>query len=491
MDLAVLASCLHHETSYSGEFVRELLDALTEGSSDSRWRDGDAFINLVELRDELHARLGGQQYAAVAGVSGISVIPNIRYRADAADRAVELGDLLRQLDPADREHFLRKAASTDAGDVGWFFTGRRKPFRQIVDWLATSPGGMFVITGVPGAGKSAFLGHLAVLADANSQPACRALGLLDDPHAPRPMVGSIDAVIHLKNLRVDDAALGLADQLGINLSNSPDPARDLIVTLHDTGRRVAVLADALDEAERGEEEYLARDVLRAIASLPGCRVIVGTRRDRDGRHNAHLDDPGPLITALRPREAEQTVVDLSADTDSDADIADYVHDRLAQQHPDTWPDPGRRRTVAQEVSRQARRVFLYARFALRVLERLDQSILETPAWQDRLPRDVGKSGLHDVFAQDLQRLPDAEGITEMLTPLAFTRGKGLPDATSGRSWPPLCHRTGRAYNAADISRVIREAGWYLTEATEDGQAVFRLYHQAIADHLRREVTDAL
>lgn len=485
MDLAVLVSCLHHEKSYSGAFVEALLDSLEEGSDQGHWNDGDEYVTLLELRNELRDRLGGDQSAEVAGRDGLKIVPNPRYRAGAAARSAEMSELLRHLPPEDREHFLRKAASTDAVDVGWFFAGRRQPSRDTVGWLAEARQGVLVVTGAPGAGKSAFLGRMAVLADRESQPVCRVLGMLDTDPDTRPPVGVFDAVTHLKNKRVDDAALDIAGQLGLDLGESSSPARDLILGLAESGRQVTVLADALDEVERGEEELVARDVLRAIANLEGCRVLVGTRRDRDGRHAGTPDDPGPLVSALTPREGSVRLIDLSDDPFAEQDIAEYVIDRLE----DSWPSEERRITAAHEVARQSSSVFLYARFALRVLRGLPESTVDEPGWQDRLPQDVGAAGLHEVFSEDLRRFSDPVGVREILTPLAFSRGSGLPRR---QVWPVLASElspTGRAYRDSDVARVIREAGWYLTEATEDGQAVFRLYHQAIADYLVQLVCD--
>lgn len=486
MDLAVLVSCLHHEKSYNGAFVDALLTGLEAGSPQGHWKDGDEYVTLQELRDELRDRLEDEQCAEVAGRSGLKIVPNPRYRADAAARSVEIGELLRHLAPADREHFLRKAASTDALDVGWFFTGRRRPSGQAVDWLREAGQGVLAVTGAPGAGKSAFLGRLAVLADPDSQAACRTLGMLDDDPDTRPPVGVFDAVTHLKNRRVDDVALDIARQLGFDLTTSSSPARDLVLALADGGRRVTVLADALDEAERGEEELVARDVLRAIGNLDGCRVVVGTRRDRDGRHDATPDDPGPLVSALRPRGGSFQIMDLSTDPAAEDDIAQYIADRLTGR----WPTPDRRARAAREVAAQSWRVFLYARFALRVLEGLPETVVEQPGWQARLPSDVGAAGLHEVFAEDLRRFDDPTAVREVLAPLAFARGDGIPRR---QVWPALATElsvSGRAYRDSDVARIIREAGWYLIEATEDGQAVFRLYHQAIADYLTRTVCDA-
>jgi len=490
MDLAVLVPSLHHEKSYSGLFVKNILDALENGSTGGHWKDGDEYVTLFELRDELRLRLKDDQCAYVAGRDGLKIFPNPRYRADAADRAVELSSLLRRLSDDDREHFLRKAASTDAGDIGWFFTGRQQMSHQVTDWLSGSDNGVLVVTGLPGTGKSAFLGRLAVLTDQGSQHACRVLGLLDG-EVSRPAVGIFDSVVHIKNRRADDVARDIAEQLEIDITDSSSPSRDLVMALHDSQRSVTVLADALDEAELGDEIFIARDVLRAIGSLPKCRVVVGTRKDRDGRYDSRPDDPGPLINSLRPRAGRFDIIDLSADEDTDADIEKYVEERLASKDMIAdWTDAELRQTVAAVVARQARRVFLYARFAIRVLQGAGQELMRSPDWRSRLPGAVGQAGLDQAFAQDLQRFDDPVLIEEVLTPLAFARGKGLPRR---QIWPELAGalalpRSGRAYNSADISRVIREAGWYLIEGTEDGQAVFRLYHQSIGDYLRREAT---
>ncbi|MFF4019878.1 caspase family protein [Streptomyces sp. NPDC001843] len=504
MDLAVLVPSLHHQKSYSGLFVENMLESLHSGSKGGHWKDGDEYVTLFELREELRLRLDDEQCAYVAGRDGLKIVPNPRYRADAADRAVEMDALLDRLTDEDREHFLRKAASTDAGDMGWFFTGRHALSHEVVQWIDRQDQGVLVVTGAPGTGKSAFLGRLAVLADPGSQAACRVLGLLDEAGGARPPVGAFDAVVHLKNRRADDVARDIAGQLGIDLTTSTSPPRDLVLALHDSGRSVTVLADALDEAEQGEEMYIARDVLRAIAGLPGCRLVVGTRRDRDGRAapagplTGQERDSGPLIESLRPRRGVFRVIDLDDDEDADADIETYVEARLAAAtdggSPGSarWPTRERRRMAAHEVARQADRVFLYARFAVRALENLREEMVDRPLWQHELPTAVGEAGLHQVFIQDLRRFDDTVLITEVLTPLAFARGKGLPRR---QIWPELAsalseHRSGRAYSAADVSRAIREAGSYLIEGTEDGQAVFRLYHQSISDFFRSEVTGA-
>ncbi|MCP4224698.1 MAG: hypothetical protein GY773_15270, partial [Actinomycetia bacterium] len=195
--LGVLASSLPLERSTDGVFIENLLAALKEGSGANRWRATTEAVTLLEPCDELQDRLGDLQYAFTAGNDGLR-LPNPNYRADTADRPVLLGDLLADLATDEREHFLDKAAVSDAAEIGWFFTGRKGPTRRLLRWLENNDEGLYVVTGSPGAGKSAFLGHLAVLADPGSQTACRALGMLDAAPDLLPPSGLFDAVVHAR-----------------------------------------------------------------------------------------------------------------------------------------------------------------------------------------------------------------------------------------------------------------------------------------------------
>ncbi|MFG1602652.1 hypothetical protein [Actinoplanes sp. NPDC049265] len=485
MDLAVLVPSLHHQKSYSGLFVEAMLDALESGSLSGHWKDGDEFVTLFELRQELRDRLRDEQCAYVAGRDGIKILPNPRYRASITQDILSGVPLLGDLPEVERLHFVRKAASAGEDGRGWFFIGRRAAARDTVDWLRDAQGGVLVVTGAPGSGKSAFLGRMAVLADPASQPSCRTLGLFDDDTEPCPPVGCFDAVVQLKSRRTEDAAYQIANQLGIDLDESTNVPRDLVSALRLSGRRVTVLADSLDEAEPGEEVFIARDVLRAIANSPGCRVIVGTRRDKDGT-SGDPNRSSPLIKSLSSRSLPVSVIDLDQDATADDDIEKYIDKRLAQEP--RWATAPGRTAVAAGVTAKAGGNFLFARFAVRALAGLDETWFDEPDWERRLPALVGQAGLHEALSLDLDRFENAGAVRDALLPLAYARGKGLPRRGI---WPRLATAlandgSGRVFNAADISGVIRDAGWYLAEGSEDGQSVYRLYHQSIGDYLRAD-----
>jgi hypothetical protein len=74
-------------------------------------------------------------------------------------------------------------------------------------------------------------------------------------------------------------------------------------------------------------------------------------------------------------------------------------------------------------------------------------------------------------------------VYDLLLPLAWAEGLGLPWADI---WAPLASAlSGRTYTDEDIHWVLENAGSFIVESLEQGRSVYRLYHQALADYLRR------
>jgi hypothetical protein len=125
------------------------------------------------------------------------------------------------------------------------------------------------------------------------------------------------------------------------------------------------------------------------------------------------------------------------------------------------------------VALRADGVFLYARIVSRTLRDLD-----------RLDGELPTTALA-AFANDLRTRfgADEQRVDDLLAALAWGEGKGL----TRRVWPRVANalaRLSRSYEDDDVAWVLGHAGWHIIEAGEDGQAVYRLGHQALADHYR-------
>ena len=88
----------------------------------------------------------------------------------------------------------------------------------------------------------------------------------------------------------------------------------------------------------------------------------------------------------------------------------------------------------------------------------------------------------DRFQKDKQRVRD------LFRPLAYAEGSGL---LWENLWAPLASAiAGVLYTDSDIEWLLDHAGAYVVEGTEEGRSVYRLYHQALTDHLRLKPQNA-
>ncbi|MFD6397654.1 hypothetical protein [Nocardia sp. NPDC060249] len=477
--IAVIASALHHELSYSGLFVEAVVEAIVNGSvGQAHWRNIDPFITAGELCDELVDRLGSHQYATVAGRDSIRIIPNPLFVPPAPDRPAEFGNLLSHLRANEREHFLLKASGADVIDIGWYFSGRRSVTSRILEWADNADRGVFVLTGPPGSGKSAILGRLAVLADLNSQGACEALGLTTGDPGMRPRVGLFDAVIHLKNRSLNDSVREVAHALNIPTSTL-EPAASLVIEclLAQSAKPRLILFDALDEALHGYVAAIASELVVGLARVPGVRVIVGTREVTTSTPVG--DGPSSIIGLILDADGDSVAFNLRDDADADSSISAYVEKRLTQN----WADLEATRVAGTGVAAIAAGVFLIARFAVRALEGRNSNCVYDPSWVSVVLGDVASNGLQAAVDRDLARFDDYERARDMLSALGYSYGKGLPRR---EIWPAVASEispTGRTYTEADALALVNEGAWYLIESLEGDQVVYRIFHEAISDLL--------
>jgi hypothetical protein len=158
---------------------------------------------------------------------------------------------------------------------------------------------------------------------------------------------------------------------------------------------------------------------------------------------------------------------------------------LAEHDPDQ-PTPYRgRRELAEEVAgalaHRAGRSFLIARIVARSLVSDDQPLDTTRrGWDLQLPATVGHA-----FDGYLERFgPGEQRARDLLAPLAFAEGAGLPE----HLWVPATRALSGndGYTDHDVRWIQETAAAYLIEAREHGRSAYRLYHEALAEHLRAQ-----
>lgn len=380
------------------------------------------------------------------------------------------------------DYWLPKARGGDVGSKVWYFTGRERALAELTAWISTLPDRRIrVVTGGPGTGKSALLGRIVALADpAQRQMIESAGGLAGLSAATVPPVGAIDVSVHSRGRKLADLLDAIAGALGIAAKDT----NTLVSELSRRERPVTIVVDALDEAADAPRR-IAVGLLRPLGSLDTVRLLVGTRPENPSRAERRVPSLGDAAIEL----------DLDDPTYlGPSDIEDYVVRRLlAREEPDRHT-PYRDqplslvREVARAVSAKVGEAFLFARIVSSNLADAAAPIdIKIDGWQKRLPANVNAA-----FEEFLQRFDANAGsqlstraVTDLLRPLAFAAGAGLPRE---QLWEALASEiSGEEYVDDDVAAVLREAGAYVVEVQERGGSVYRLYHELLAEYLREAV----
>ncbi|MEV0175931.1 caspase family protein [Streptomyces sp. NPDC050803] len=392
-------------------------------------------------------------------------LPNPRHIPDAdglrleeIDRIVTLGARERGAREQDmRGFFLPRARGTDVPteDV-WNFTGRHVAIGDVTGWLAPGRGEdrLCVVTGDPGSGKSSLLGLVAVLTDQSRTASMPRAGL----PAELPSSGAVDERINASHLSTRQ----LLDALSAAAGCAAESLGALTAHLQTRTSPLVVLIDSLDEALAPHEvvDELLTPLTDPERRLP-LRLLVGARP-----HIAHR------LPATAPR------IDLDSERYGDPDaVRAYARKLLSAQGS---ASPELLDAIAEAVAEAAGRSFLVARITALTIAREPRP--PDPCdrrWRDELPRLPGEAMERDLT----QRLgPEASRARDLLLPLAYAQGAGLPWAGV---WPRLASAiTGRPYGDEDIVWLRQAAGSYVVESVEDGGSVYRVYHRALIEYLR-------
>jgi WD40 repeat protein len=369
-----------------------------------------------------------------------------------------------------RSHFTRRASGQGSRTRGGnLFRGRRVALAAVREWMTRqeAPGQVLVVTGQPGAGKSALVARSALTLEAER----RAPGL----------------AFHARAATLADFLAAVADLLGVERADSPADLIEGLKVLPDG--LFLIILDALDEAASANDRRQIAETLRQLAAWPGLRVAVATRPLVAGNPYA----PSGLLAALGVSSPEsQNLVDLDSDRYFDSEgLEAFAAALLAQEGAEHPGPPGGawvsyraatdvRDLLAHVVAVRAARNYLVAAMAAVPLSEKD--VVVDPTAHDFDPRSI-PSEVGEALDKYLETLPDRDQVQTrgLLTALAYARGEGIDDKT----W--LRFATALGYSASvvdlDLLRGFTTADYLVETVHENGGRVTRLFHQALTDEL--------
>jgi hypothetical protein len=382
------------------------------------------------------------------------------------DIYAELREVLAAAPVEVRNHFYLKAQGTEIGELAWHFTGREDERREVSAWLLDAPGGMFVVSGVAGSGKSALLGMLLATSDDTVDDALATIGYGHTDGVLRPAGVLFDAVIHLSGRTVAETVTALSTAFGVDTEEDLDALLEATRSRGD--RRITVLVDALDESR---DPLTIAASLRRLAGLPGVRVLVGTRQSL----HEDPDHPTPRDSAILDTLAAGRVIKLQPDTDS---VRQYVEARLGSALP-ALPDK-RVATLAATIA-QYKQPFLFARLAVR-------EIIAEPELADNkeLLAKVLGSGHSGIFGHAVARLArTAPGVEALLHVLTYAHGNGFP--RTGGIWATAASElTENPVHDGQVEKALELAAPFIMQDSEFGHSVYRLAHRTFAEWYLRD-----
>ncbi len=357
---------------------------------------------------------------------------------------------------------------------GWLFTGRRAALQRIVTWMGGDTPGALVVTGPAGCGKSAVVGHIAALSDPRNREELLAHAP-PGPAGPDPGVGAVGASVDLRGMDEQDLAVTLAEQLGLR---KPQAGWQLIADLTRMASPPTLVLDGLDDAIPEHLDKIATELLVALGTV--ARVLLTTQH-REFLWSGPPSEGARFVDLQEMFGRDVPVIDLDAEADTPDDIEQYVARRLRAE--------GRGDLVDQVAPALASRAtefggFLYARImTTQILRRVID--VSAQGWQHQLATTVGGALDRDLSA-GVTRVRDGAGIPgaarDLLHALAWSLGRGMPRVVWEAAATALSSDDVE-YRAADLDWVLQRYGCYVVEDEQNGEAIYRLCHQELTEHL--------
>ncbi|MFG2127011.1 AAA family ATPase [Streptomyces sp. NPDC048751] len=513
----VMAAAGESELAVDGRFTQAVAEVLNDIAEKRiqfdhgrRFIDYYWFVGEVESRVKLLAADRGglsQRVTAIAAdraARDLPFLPNPchdssplnRVRGEIGARlSGELGAFLDEV--ADLAHFRRHAQ----GGAGFpevlraeggrgLFTGRATETARLADWLEDETASrLCVVTGSPGAGKSALIGVLLCAAHPRLRTPTESLW---EPLGRSVTASSALAAVHARQRTLREMVDSLARQLDLRPAgpNTEAPTDWTVEELIDALRRLAgpppvVIVDALDEMRYGREAV--RTLLQPIGTAvrpdgrPVCRLLLGARNEE------------PFTALVETARTSGDLVDLD-DTRREyleKDLREYIVKLLTAALQDAAPGgpsdeavAGFAATTARALADAATGSFLmaalYASYALQ--DSVRQRLVD-PAAARKLGSEVPLTlpGLLDLsFGQDHAH----QLLRPVLAALAFAQGDGMPVSAVTAVARVFASGTVRV-DAAVVGQLLDDVRAFLRSvADRDGTMLHGLLHKSVADELR-------
>jgi WD40 repeat protein len=386
----------------------------------------------------------------------------------------------------------RARGASKPGEQVWWFRGRQEALNRITGWLdrdrASASPHVLVVTGAPGAGKSAVLARVVTTADREFRAS-----MPPDDAGVMAAVGSVSCAVHASGKTALEVAAEIAAAAAVD---APEKLEDLVLAVSKTSTekapgRFTVLIDAVDEAVSTAQARAIIDsvILPLAETCPGVRVIAGTRA---------RDDEGDLIGRFG---RALDLVDLDApEYFRKQDLVDYALACLQLRGGEgPYADEGAARPLAETIAGAAGRNFLVAGLVAR-----DHGLHDGEAADPARLEPV--TSVRAALERYLERLPGIGVLParRLLTALAFAEAPGLtaalwkaaveafPQGGVNEAWPVQVH-------PGQLDAFARSSAANFLVETQDkvgkdgsGSRSYQLFHQALGEALlaaREELVD--
>ncbi|MFJ3574986.1 P-loop domain-containing protein [Streptomyces rubiginosohelvolus] len=403
----------------------------------------------------------------------------------------EVREFAEQLDEGlDALHFAARATGAPhqtrmSGRC--FFAGREAQLANLSQWMDEGRGSSLqVVTGSPGVGKSALIGVLVCLSHPDLYQATPAVASKIPSHLQPSYQESI-AAVHARGRDLHQILSSIARQLKIEPSNEAElTSAHLIQRILDTDSDPIIIVDALDEAVRPVDVMsnllLPLSNARKAHGKPACRMLIGTRpwsqfdvllkaADRNGG----LLNLDRVPSATIEGDLGQYIADL---------LRDHVFYRNAKQK--TFVQQVSASIAAELAHENVAGAFLIAGLFVHQIgvELTGKSVSEICAVIPRSLPQMLELHLAQIKSENHRWM------RPIMAALAQAKGEGMPAAVIQAASTAFSSEGNFSDNSQsfptdrEVAEVLAATSFYLRHSIDsDGRTLYRLFHQALADHL--------